>query len=83
MLSCQGFLNNNDFILILKCPNRMSKYNFNKGLIQLTCDEDHLNKLPKSVQQRVGAEVKVNYDLVMLCKTLERVPEIGTLSNVY
>ena len=25
MLSCQGFLNNNEFIMILKCPNRMSE----------------------------------------------------------
>ena len=41
MLSCQGFLNNNDSIVILKCPNRMSQYYFNKGFIQLTCDEDH------------------------------------------
>ena len=26
MLSCQGFLNNNESIVILKCPNRMSQY---------------------------------------------------------
>ena len=44
MFSCQGFLNKNDSIVILKCPNRMSQYYFNKGLIQLTCDEDHLKK---------------------------------------
>ena len=25
MLSCHGFLNNNDSIVILKCPNRMSE----------------------------------------------------------
>ena len=30
MLSCQRFLNNNDSIVILKCPNRMSQYYFNK-----------------------------------------------------
>ena len=47
----------------------MSEYYFNKGFIQLACDEDHLNKLPKLMQQRVGAEPKVNSDLVMLCKT--------------
>ena len=69
MLSCHGFLNNNDSIVILKCPNRMSEYYFNKEFIQLTCDEDNLNKLPKLVQRRVGAEPKVNSDLVMLCKT--------------
>ena len=32
MLSCRGFLNNNEYIVILKCPNRMSEYYFNKGL---------------------------------------------------
>ena len=69
MLSCQGFLNNNDSIVILKCPNRMSQYYFNKGFIQLTCDEDHLKTLPVRVKDRVGAELKVNSDLVMLCYT--------------
>ena len=44
MLSCQGFLNNNDSIVILKCPNSISQYYFNKVFIQLTCDEDHLKK---------------------------------------
>ena len=44
MLSCQGFINNNDYIVILKFPNRMSQYDFNKGFILLTCDEDHLKK---------------------------------------
>ena len=38
MLSCHGFLNNNESIVILKCPNRMSENYFNKGFIQLTCD---------------------------------------------
>ena len=47
MLSCQVFINNNNYILILKCPNRMSQYYFNKGLIQLTCDEYHLKKSGK------------------------------------
>ena len=60
ILSCHGFLNNNESIVIIKCPNRISEYYFNKEFIELTCDEDHLKKLPKLVQQRVGAEVKVN-----------------------
>ena len=34
MLSCQVFLNKNDSIVILKCPNRMSQYYFNKGFIK-------------------------------------------------
>ena len=44
MLSCRGFLKNNDSIVILKCPNRMSEYYFNKGFVELTCDEDDLKK---------------------------------------
>ena len=40
MLSCHKFLNNNESIVILKCPNRMSEYYFNKGFIQLSCEED-------------------------------------------
>ena len=47
----------------------MSEYYFNKGFIELTCDEDHLNKLTLSVKQIVDAEPKVNSDKVMLCKT--------------
>ena len=47
------FLNNNDSIVILKCPNSMSEYYFNKGLIELTCDEDHLNKLPLLVKKEL------------------------------
>ena len=69
MLSCQGFKKNNESIVILKCPNRMSEYYFNKGFIQLTCDEDHLNTLSVRVKDRVGAELKVNSDLVMICDT--------------
>ena len=42
MLSCQGFISNNYSIVILKCPNRMSQYYFNKRFTQLKCDEDHL-----------------------------------------
>ena len=45
----------------------MSEYYFNKGLIKITCDEDHLKTLPVRVKDRVGAELKVNSDLVMLC----------------
>ena len=30
MLSCHGFLKNNDSVVILKFPNRMSEYHFNK-----------------------------------------------------
>ena len=68
--------------MILKCTNRMSEYYFNKGFIQLTCDEDHLNKLPKLLQQRVVAEPKENSDLVMLCKTTI-ISISNTLKNLY
>ena len=47
-------------MVILKCPNRMSEYYFNKVFIQLACDEDHLKTLPVWVKDRVGAELKVN-----------------------
>ena len=47
----------------------MSEYYFNKGFIQLTCDEDNLKKFPVRVKDRVGAELKANSDLVMLCYT--------------
>ena len=82
MLSCHVFFKNNESIVVLKCPNRMSEYYFNKGFIQLTCDEDHLNKLPKLVQQRVGAEPKVNSDLVVLCKTTI-ISTSNTLKNLF
>ena len=41
LLSCHGFLKNNDSVVILKCPNRMSEYYFNKGLVIFECDEDN------------------------------------------
>ena len=82
MLSCQGFLNNNESILILKCPNMMYEYYFNKGFIQLTCDEDHLKTLPVRVKDRVGAELKVNSDLVMLCYTTISYTS-STLKNLF
>ena len=69
LMLCHGFLKNNYSVAILKCPNRMSEYYFNKGFVILECDEDHLKKLPSKVKDIVGAELKVNTDLVMLCFT--------------
>ena len=69
ILSCHGYLKNDDSVVILKCPNRMSEYYFNKVFVELICDEDHLKKLPLIVKERVGAELKVNTDLVILCCT--------------
>ena len=55
---------NNDSIVILKFPNRMSQYYFNKGFIQLTCDEDHLKKSSSQGQRqswfRVGSEYRLS-----------------------
>ena len=82
MLSCKGFLNNNESIVMLKCPNRMSQYYFIKEFIQLTCDEDNLRKLPAKVKDRVGAEVKVNSDLVVLYYTTITSTS-NTLKNLY
>ena len=82
MLSCQVFLNNNESLVILKCPNRMSEYYFNKGFIKLTCDEDHLKTLPIRVKDRVGAELKVNSYLVMLYYT-DITSTSNTLKNLF
>ena len=69
LLSCHGFLKNNDSVVILKCPNRMSEYYFNKGLVIFECDEENEEKLPSEVKYRVSAEVAVDSDLVMPCFT--------------
>ena len=60
LLSYQGFLKNNESIVILKCPNRMFEYYFNKGFIIFNCDENNLKRLRYEVKDRVGAEVTVN-----------------------
>ena len=41
LLSCHVCLKNNDSVVILKCPNRMSEYYFNKVFVELECDEDN------------------------------------------
>ena len=41
VLSCHGFLKNNDYVVILQFPNRTSEYYFKKGFVILECDEDH------------------------------------------
>ena len=69
LLSCQGFPKNSESVVILKCPHRISEYYFNKGFIIFDCDEVNLKILPYQVKYRVGAEVSVNSDLVMLFHT--------------
>ena len=41
-LSCHGFSRNNEYVVILKYPNRMSEYCFNKGFVIFECDEENL-----------------------------------------
>ena len=77
-----GILNNNESIVILKCPNRMSEYYVNKGFIQLTFDGDNLKTLPVRVKDRIGAEPKVNSDFVMLCYTTI-ISTSNTQKNLY
>ena len=33
LLSCHGFSKNTEYVVMLKCPHRMSEYYFNKGLV--------------------------------------------------
>ena len=42
LLSCHGFSKNNESVVILKCPHRMSEYYFNKGFIIFECYEEIL-----------------------------------------
>ena len=41
LLFCQGFLKNNESVVILKCPHRMFEYYFNKGFVIFECDEEN------------------------------------------
>ena len=68
-LSCQGFLENNGYVVILKFPNRMFEYYFNKGFIIFDCDENKLKSLPSEVRDRVGEDATTNSDKVMICST--------------
>ena len=47
----------------------MPEYYFNKGFFIFDCNEVTLKRLLSQVKDRVGAEVAVNSDLVMLCYT--------------
>ena len=47
----------------------MSEYYFNKGFVTFDFDEVNLKRLPSLVKDRVGSEVSVDSDLVMLCYT--------------
>ena len=62
-------MKNNDSVVILKCPNRMFEYYFNKGFIIFDCDENKLKSLPYEVKDIVGAEVTVSSDKVVIFYT--------------
>ena len=47
----------------------MFEYYFNKGFIIFDCGENNLNRILSEVKNRVGAEVTVNSDKVMICST--------------
>ena len=59
----------NESVVILKFPNRMFEYYFNKGFIIFNCDGKILKRLPYEVKDRVGAEVTVNSDKVVIFYT--------------
>ena len=82
MVSCHGFINNNNSIVILKCPNLMSQYYFNKGFTEIVCGKEHLKKIPDLIKERVGVELSENTDLVMQCSTTITSTST-TLKNLY
>ena len=41
LLSCHGFSENNESVVILKCPNRMSEYYFIKEFVIFERDEEN------------------------------------------
>ena len=69
LLSCHGFLKNNDYVVILKCPNSMFEYYLNRGFVIFDWDQNNLEKLPSHIKYRISAEVTDNSDKVMICST--------------
>ena len=59
LLYCHGFSTNNESIVILKCPNRMSEYYFNKWFVIFWMWWRKFKILPSLVKDRVGEEVSV------------------------
>ena len=81
LLSCHGFLKNNDYVVILECPNMMFEYYFNKGLIIFDSDENNLERLPSEIKETVGEEVTNNSDKVMIFSATIH-PTSNTLKNL-
>ena len=72
LLSCREFLKNNDYVVILKCPNNVFEYYLNKGFIIFIMIKKNLERLPSEIKDRIGAEVTYNSDKVIICST--RIP---------
>ena len=56
--SCHEFLKNKDYVVILKCPNRIFEYYLNKGFIIFIAIKN-LEKLPSEIKDRIGAEKQI------------------------
>ena len=82
LISCHGFLKNEDSVVILKFPNRMFGYYFSKLFIHFDCDEIVFKKLPYKVKDRIGAEITDNSDKVMICSTTIP-PTSNTLKSLF
>ena len=66
-MSCHGFLNNINYVVILKCPERMLGDYFSKGLTILECNANNLEKLPNEVRNIIHAEETDKSDKFMTC----------------
>ena len=62
LLSCHGFMKNNDSVVIIKLPNRMFEYYLNKGFIIFDFDKNNLERFPSEIKDWIGAEVTYNSD---------------------
>ena len=69
LMSCNGFLNNKDSVIILKCPKRIFEYYFSKGLTYFDWNIINLAKLPSGVKDIIYAEETDNSDKVMIFST--------------
>ena len=62
LMSCNGFLNNINTVVILKCLKRTLEYYFSKGFTILECSYNNLAKLPNDIKQITSAEETDNLD---------------------
>ena len=69
LISCCVLFKNINYVVILKCPERMLEYYFSKGFTVLECNFNNLEKLPNEVKQIIHAEETDNSDKVMTCIT--------------